>query len=367
MQITITRENLIKILQKAERFTGRNTTLPILSSVLLKTEDGKLKVSATDLEIGAVFESPAKVEEEGSIAVPGKVLIQFLQNINNQNISFQVKKDKLFIKGDNYKININCFSSEDFPIIPSGVKEEILEIKPEDFIEGLNNSVPVVSFNSNRPEISGILLSVQKDSVKFVGTDSFRLSEVVIRSKNKNTKEVSLIIPLRLGQEMIKLIQEEDEVVKIFSNNHQIMLKGKSFTIVSRLIDGSYPPYEQIIPQDSKTKITINKNNLKKGIEMASVFSSKLNDMKISLDFDKKTLKISSQNSEVGDYNFDTGFDGEGENQEIVLNWRFFMDGLDRILEENVVLEINNAFNPLIIKGFKNQQNLYLLMPIRPV
>lgn len=367
MLFTITRENFIKVLQKAERFTGKNTTLPILSAVLLKAESNTLKVHATDLEIGSIFETSAKIEEEGSAVVLARTLIQFIQNINSTAITVQVKKNKLFIEGDNYKTNFHCFSVDDFPIIPENIKEKIITIESDILNEGLTRAVSVTSLNANRPEISGVFFSIQKNILKFVGTDSFRLSEITIPIKQKSSSDTSLILPLKLGQELIKLFQEEKTEVSIFSNAHQIAIYGEKYIIVSRLIEGSYPPYEQIIPQSSKTKIHLEKSLLKKGIEMSGVFSSKLNDIKLSFDFNKNILLISSQNSEIGEYNYKIEYEGEGENQDIILNWRFFLDGIEQIEENEILLEINSASSPILVKGIKNQNIMYLLMPIRPV
>jgi DNA polymerase-3 subunit beta len=371
IQITFTKDNLIKGLQKAERFTGKNTTLPVLSSVLLKVEKNKVKLYSTDLEMGAIFEIPAKTEETGSIIIPVKSVIQFIQNINNSNIIFKIKKDKLIVEGDNYKTSFNCLEAEDFPIIPDNIKEKLINIESDKILEGLINTVSIINFNSSRPEISGIFICTQKNSIKFVGTDSFRLIETEIPIEQKNGKEASLIIPLKLGQELIKIFQDQEEKneINIYSNQHQIMIKGENFTIISRLIDGSYPPYEQIIPHNNKTKLILNKNTFKKGLEMASVFSGKMNDLKFFFDFEKNILKISSQNNEVGDFLYEINFEGEGESQEIVLNWKFFLDGLNKIKteEEKFILEINSVVSPIIIKGLKNNRMLYLLMPIRSV
>lgn len=369
MQITTTRENLLKGLQKAERFTGKNATLPILSFVMLKVEKNKIKLYSTDLEIGAIFEIHAKTEEIGSLVVPAKSLIQFIQNINDTNINLKIKKDKLFIEGNNYKTFFNCLGADDFPVIPDNIKEKLIQVNSEEILKGLNNVVSLINFNSSRPEISGILMLLQKDGIKFVGTDSFRLSEIDIPLKDqKISKEVSVIIPLRLGQELVKIFQEEDQEADIYLNEHQIMVKNKNFTIVSRLIEGSYPPYEQIIPKNNKTKIVLNKNIFKKALEMASVFSGKLNEMKINLDFEKNILKISSQNNEVGDFSQDLDFEGEGENQEIVLNWKFLIDGINKFEEDKIVLETNNSVSsPIVMKGLKNSRSIYLLMPIRSV
>lgn len=367
IQVTFTKDNLIRGLQKAERFTGKNTTLPVLSSVLLKVEKNKVKLYSTDLEVGAIFEISAKTEETGSVIIPVKSVIQFVQNINNSNVIFKIKKDKLIVEGDNYKTSFNCLEAEDFPVIPDNIKEKLISIGSDKMLEGLINTVSIINFNSSRPEISGIFVCTQKDSIKFVGTDSFRLTEIETPIEQKSEKETSLIIPLKLGQELIKIFQEEKNEIDIYSNQHQIMIKSKNFTIVSRLIDGSYPPYEQIIPRNNKTKLVLNKNSFKKGLEMASVFSGKMNDMKFSFDFEKNILKIYSQNNEVGDFSYEIDFEGEGESQEIVLNWKFFLDGLNKIEEEKFILEINSVISPVIIKGLKNSHMLYLLMPIRSV
>src|SRR3989339_1063903 len=297
IQVTFTKDNLIKGLQKAERFTGKNTTLPILSSVMLKVEKNKVKFYSTDLEIGAIFEIPAKTEETGSVIIPIKSVIQFVQNINNTNVIFKIKKDKLLVEGDNYKTAFNCLDANDFPVIPDNIKEKLINIESDEMLEGLVNTVSIINFNASRPEISGIFIYTQKNTMKFVGTDSFRLSEISINLKQKIEKETSLIIPLKLGQELIKIFQEEKNEIDIYSNQHQIMIKSKNFTIVSRLIDGSYPPYEQIIPRNNKTKLVLNKNTFKKGLEMASVFSGKMNEMKFYFDFKKSILKIYSQNN----------------------------------------------------------------------
>lgn len=368
MKITILKENLKKGLSVVERIVGKNLTLPILNNIYLNTEKTYLNLISTNLEIGVKYWVLAKIEKEGSILAPSKILSNFINNISEDKLLITLK-DKNICIGSN-KTFIKGLDTNDYPIIPEIETKEYIEIKSKDFCLALSDVFNFAAQNqSRRPEISGVYINIGADVINLVATDSYRLGEKSIILKKKNNNLLSFIIPQRTAQEIINIFAEED-VIRIYYSPSQVLFESMlkevnhpKVQLSSTLIQGEYPNYKDIIPLKFETKIIVDKDDLISKIKRVSIFSNKGNEIKLNID--KKGINIYSQNSDIGEDESFVPAEVEGKNSEVCFNYRFILDGLVNIKTKKISFDINGASGPSIIKPIGETGYLYLLMPIK--
>jgi DNA polymerase-3 subunit beta len=372
MKITCLQENLKTNLNITQNIVGKNLTLPILNNVLLEVDGGRLKISSTNLEIGINTWTPGKIEKTGSITCPAKILTSFINNLPNKKIELETKDNTLFVKCDNYKAAIKGLSADDFPLIPK-IKERPIFIfkKSEALKNDLNMVVGSAALSESRPEFSGVLFKFSKEAVKFVATDSFRLAEKVIYQANNISQPISLIIPQRTIQELIRILGEKaNQEIKFILGDNQILFELDEIQLISRLIDGQYPDYQQIIPKNFETKVTLSKDEFINNIRIASIFSSKINDVKLVIRPEK--IEIFSQDPDLGENKSQMDARVQGKPMEIVFNFRYLMEGLANIGTKQVLLGLNSEAdaasqksNPAVLKPVGEEGYLYVVMPIK--
>ena len=375
MKTTILKENLKKGLDIVEKITGKNLNLAILNNVLLKTEENFLKLSTTDLEIGINFWLLAKTEKQGKILIPAKFFNNFIELLNTKQIILEIKDKKnniLNIEYKNQSSQIKGDNIEDFPIIPNIEKKEFVEIDGPIFYKALVSVAEVVSFSQNHPEISGVFISFQKNLINIVGTDSSRLSEKKIYIKNKLEKEYSVIIPLKTIQELIYILSFKKDKLKIYFSQNQILFEflmeeteHPLIQIISRLISGEYPNYQEVIPKTYKTQIILPKDEFLNQIKTAGLFTGGTNDIKIKIEPKNQEIEIFSQSAQYGENKSIIKGQVKGEKIEILFNWRFIINGLSNIEGTEVIFELNGVDAPGVLKPLKDQSYLYILMPIK--
>lgn len=360
MKIIILQENLKKYLNLAEKITGRNLTLPILSNVILTTDKNRLKISATDLDIALNIWVSAKIEKEGSVAVPAKLLNNFINQLPNQKLTLENNNNTLNIKTEGFDSVVNTFNSQDFPLIPKIKNQDFLELENSVFKNSLLQVLNSASISETRPEISGVFFN----KFKLVATDGFRLAEKNLQGLLKKPF-LSFILPLKAAQELTRFFDLSDgSKTKIFSEDNQVLFDLSNIHLISRLIEGEYPNYEAIIPQNHQTRIILNKEELINKIRIGSVFSSKINDVKIKTNLSENKLDIITK-SESGENNSTISLKGEGEDLEISFNYKYLLDGLLNINGEEVIFEFQNSSNPALLKSQTDPSYLYVVMPLR--
>lgn len=368
MKIICLRENLKKNLNIAEKIIGRNLTLPILNNFLLATDKGRLKVSSTNLETGINAWTAGKVADEGGICVPAKTLTNLINNLNEEKISFETKKNTLYIKTEKYKATINGFDPKDFPIIPK-IKEDKnnFSINTDLLRESLVKTVFAASFSDFRPEISGVFAGLAGGALVLAATDSFRLAEKTIKTKDLKGLEASFIVPLKTIQEIIKILTDQKEgVIKIAFNKNQILFETETIQLISRLVEGSFPNYQQIIPKQSKTTAILDKNETLSIIKLTSVLSGKLNDIKFQINPEKQQIEITARDSELGENQSIIEGKISGEPLEIVFNHNYLSDGINNLSGNKVFFGFNGPTNPVLLKSPEETDYLYIVMPIKP-
>ena len=362
MKITINQKNLKKALNLVEKVVSKNTSLPILNNILLKTENGRLKVSATNLEIGVNYIIGAKIEEVGQIAVPARIISDFIGNIIDDKVSLTTKNNILSINSERYKTQILGFDAKDFPIIPK-IKSKPLAIIP---VKLLRNSLMTVldsvAVSETRPELAGVFMDFNNDRIVFAATDSFRLTEKSVDFKN--VQKQSFIIPRNTVVELIRIASELEGDLVFNTSDNQVSFSNDDFEMVSRVVDGNYPDYKKVIPERCISRVLIKKDELDKTIRVAGLFSTNISDIKINCSEGK--MAVLAKNADKGE--IETLIDASLKNQpfEVSLNFRYLLDGLKILDTEKVVMEFTGQGSPLVIRPNDDKKDVvYLIMPLR--
>jgi DNA polymerase-3 subunit beta len=370
MKLIILKDNIKEGLDSVGRVVGSQLNLPVLGNVLIKTDGNRIKLSATDLEIAITKTVFGKVIEEGGITVPYQTISSIINNTSSERIDFETKeKTVLKLQTDNYQATIQCIGENEFPIVPEiKKKEELLEIESTLLKNFLNKVMLAGEISDIRPEISGVLFKTEDNMIKLAATDSFRLAEGKILSKqtkNKFKQDITVTIPIKAAQEIVKIIKE-GVVVRIYLEKNQALFETDETTLITRLIEGVFPDYSSIIPQEVDTKVHINKEGLINALKIASTFAGRTNDVRLKIK-NKKTLEVYSGDSSIGENKYILPIKTEGPEAEVVFNWRYLLDGVRAIETKEVFLGVNGSESPAIIKSVGEDPYFYILMPIRPV
>ncbi len=374
MKSIILQGKLKEGLNITERVSFNSLTLPILNNILISTEKNFLKLSATDLEIGINWWILAKIEKEGESVVPSHVFFDFINLLPNKKVNLEFKESNLLIECDNYKTKIKTLKTEDFPIIPKITKDKFISIKGSYFSRALDQIKDIIIPSTTRPEISGIYILFQKDLITLTATDSFRLGEKKIFLKNQSSldEDYSLIIPQKTAKEIINIFNNKEDNMKIYFSPNQIMFEyllketpHPQVQLISRLIEGEYPDYKEIIPKKYTTKLVLKRDEFINQIKSASLFSGKINEVKIKSDPKNKKIEIFSQSPEIGEYqSFITG-EIKGEIVDVSFNHRFLLDGLSNIKSSEIIFELNGDSGPGVLRPVGDDSYLYVVMPIK--
>ncbi len=372
MKLSILKENLLKGLNVVSRATSKSITLPILNNVLLSTEKNFLKISATDLELGVQYWVLSKTEKEGSITIPAKFLTNLINLIPDEKINLKTKGDTLFIEGKNYKNEVKGLSSDDFPIIPEVKDGQVLEVNSSKLAGGFSQIVNTASTSQTRPEISGVYMSLDKKILEMAATDSFRLAEKRVPIKSSFDKNISLIVLQKAIREFVGIFGEDQGAVKIYFSPNQIMFESSmkevshpKIRMTSRLIEGEYPNYKEVIPSGFETKMILEKQEFLNRIKAASLFSNKINEVNLNVKPDKGFVEIFSQNPDLGESKAQMKAEIEGEEVKTSFNYRFIIDGISNIEGKKVILEMNGEEGPGVLKPLQDENFLYVVMPIK--
>jgi len=372
MKLIILKEKLKKGINIVERVSQKSLTLPILQNTLLKTDKNFLKLSTTNLESGINWQGLAKIEKEGQICIPTKFLSNLLNFLPDKPITLELKDFTLSLRCENYTTKIKGINPEEFPIIPQNKEGDVVNINSVKFCQALGQIVNIPSPSTSRPEISGILFVIQKDLIKIVATDSFRLAEKKIFSKNKLLKDYSLILPQSAAKEIIGIFGEKEGNLNIYLSSNQILFEYKTEGVVqpqiqftSRLIEGEYPNYEEIIPKKYETRIQTQKKDFLNQIKTASLFSGKINEVKLNVGADRGKVEVLSQSPDLGEYK--GFFKGriKGKNLSISFNHRFLIDGISEIRGGELNFELTDEGGPAALKPLIDKDYLYIIMPIK--
>lgn len=364
MKLECVKDTLKEAVSFAEKITGRSQGLPILQSILLTTEGKTLKIRATNLDIGAEFEIPAKIEKKGTISVPGAVLANTLLGLQDaRNISIDLVNNNLFLSTEHTSTTIKSYQPDDFPTLPVVKDGEPVVISGKKLTEGLKSVFFSASSSDMKPEIASVFIHSDGENILFTATDSFRLAEKKIQ--NKKTNEFpSIILPLKNVAEIIRIIENTDKDITIHANKNQLSMYYDGVYITSRIINGIFPDYKQILPKTHTTEVIVLKQDLMNALKISNIFSDKFNKTNFLIHPKDKLFEINTHNADVGENMTKIDASLSGDLLEIGFNNKYILDCLQFIKEDSITMQFNGENKPMTVRGLGDNSFLYLVMPI---
>src|SRR3989344_5093608 len=371
MRLVVLKENFKKGLGYVERITGKNLSLPILENVLISAEQNFLHLTSTNLETAISWWGFAKTEKEGKIAVPVKFLSTLTSFFSKEPITLKVENTTLHIESGSFRNQIKGFSPDEFPIIPL-IENQVFTLENASFIEGLSQVVEVATTTFTRPEISGVYFSTEGNFIKLVATDSFRLAEKTLPIKKRVENDISFILPARTVYELINSFDDKKGQLFVYFSPSQVMFElpmeetpHPELQSTSKLIEGEYPNYQDIIPKKHDSQFTVSRNDFLGQDKAAGLFSGKTNEVKLNVIPEKNRVEVFSQSAESGQSNSSLPAKIQGKKLEISFNWRFLAGGLSHIKSAEVTFGLTKEEGPAVLKPVEDLSYLYVVMPVK--
>lgn len=360
MKIECIQEKLMSAVSTVEKIAGKNASLPILSNIVLETNNSHLVLKSTNLDLGIEVTIPARVEEEGSVAVSGSVLSTFLNGVQGEKIKIESKDTNLKISTSKNNTTIKAVAIDDFPVIPR-VKGDSFEVDGGQFVKGLKSVWYSASTSGVKPELSSVYIFCEDGYVVFVATDSFRLAEKKIKVK-KSKDFGAILIPFKNIPEIIRVIEKAESDITITLSKNQLACEFEGVYLVSRVIDGIFPDYRQIIPKNETTNIVVLKQDLVQALKISNIFSDKFNQAHIRID--KTLFEITTKNNDIGETANTLEAVIEGDPLEVNFNQKYITDCFQSIETDSVTLSFNGVNKPVVIKSVPDTSFLYIVMPM---
>ncbi|MFA6547989.1 MAG: DNA polymerase III subunit beta [Candidatus Magasanikbacteria bacterium] len=373
MKITCTKENLSKALSIVGGIANKNTTLPILGNVLIKADDQNTEIITTNLELAIIAHIRSKVDEPGSFTVPSRTITDFVSLLSDEKIEMEVKENELVITCGKSSTKIKGTPADEFPVIPSVNTGNGFLFNAEQLKNGLGQTVSSLAKSEIRPELSGMYFGFNTSyyaGLIMAATDSYRLAEKKIKIL-QGEGEFKIIVPGRTTQEIIHILSladndEQEKNVRVLVGENQIAMHYGNIQLVSRLVEGNYPDYAQIIPKEFKTSAVFDTNKMSKEIKMASLFTTiGVNAISCQINSREGVMKLASTSSQTGEYSSEISAEINGDDNSIMLNHRYVLDGLNNIKSEMSTIKIINADSPCLFVPSNDDSFVYIVMPIR--
>lgn len=364
MKVECAKDKLKEAVSQVGKIATKNLSLPILESILIEAKDKNIILKATNLDVGLEVKVPARVEKNGSIALPADILNAFLTGLSDgQIIKMELINNNLSISTPRNSTVIKSYAPDDFPTIPRIDKEGSFGIDANRFVQGIRAVAYAASLSDMKPEISSVYIYSDDDELVFVSTDSFRLAEKRIDNPDKD-KKMSIILPFKNANEIARIFEQSKDVVDVFFNKNQISILSPSVYFTSRVVGGIFPDYKQIIPKEKKTEVVVLKRDLTDSIRVSNIFSDKFNQINIKVIPEDSLFEISSRNQDKGESSTRVPGTVEGEAVDVNLNAKYILDSLQSITEDSIHIVFNGANKPVILRGVGDGSFLYLVMPM---
>lgn len=367
MKFIALRSNIKDAISITEKAAGDNLNLPILKNIFIEAHEGGIRFVTTNLEIAITCAISGKVIEGGGITVPIGLFSNLISNIQTDRLNFEKKGNNMEITTDNYSAILQGLPSDDFPITPK-IKntKNYLEIKGIILKEAIQQTGAASQFSDLRPELNSILFDFSIETLKCAATDGFRLAEKTIPTTLFSTKETEpfrILVPLKTNQEILRIIKDTD-TVKIFHDENQVLFKTETIELISRIIDGSFPDYSQLIPDSFITEITVNKDEFLNAIKLTGVFGQKNSEVGIKINNNKKIIEINSSDQLLGENKYLLPAKIKGDIKEVFFNWRYLTNALKAVKTEDVFIGLGEEISPAVIKSTTDSSYFYILKPI---
>lgn len=363
MKFECTTEHLLSATSLAVRFIERRPNLPALSSILISSQLNELTLRATNLECGVEISLPARVITQGIIAVPGIVLSGFLSHARGKSVSASLQGGTLKLETERTSASLKTVLHEDFPTLPRVPAERSFIVKALDLSRALRSVIFCASNSAVKPELQSVLLYGENNKLVVVATDSFRLAEKAIPLRKGDTIP-QLLLPARNAAELVRILETTAGDVELYYSDNQLSTHLDRVYYTSRLLDGTFPNYRQIVPKSSTTEAVVLREDFSGALKSLTVFADRFSQIVFSIEPSKKSVLLSSRNPDVGEETCTVQATLSGEAVSMSFNGRYLADSLQAIVGESVRLHSNGPGKPLLIKDASDNSFFYLAMPM---
>lgn len=362
MRIECTRGDLLHVIQTVARGISTRSTLPILSGILFHAESGQLSLQTTDLEVAIRSSAEVKVTRPGSTVIPAKILSDVVRSLDESVLSLESDGGQAVLKAQKSVFEMRTLPPEDFPKFPEVVAKQQCTLPTQAVRDLVRQVGRAVSNDETRPVLTGILVTVDKDAIRMVATDSYRLAMREVKLEAGVEEPVKILVPAKTLDELGKIIPEEAKELTLGVGENQAVFTFGSTTFVSRLIEGQFPNYQQLLPESYETRVVADKEELIAAVKRVSLFA--LHSTPLRLLLDDGTARLSAASQDVGGATEEVPVEQEGGSIEIALNAQFLMEGLATMSGEKAAIELTTPLKPGLVKSLE-EEHLYLIMPVR--
>lgn len=362
MNLQVTQENLARALGSVSRVANARGTLPILANVLLKTVDGRLSIAATNLDIAITHFIGSKVSVDGAITVPARLMQDFVSSLPAGVIDLKLEDQKLQIIAGKYQSVINGVSAEEYPVMPAIADGKTWKIPGKDLKQALQQVLVAASGDESRPVLTGVYWHTHEGQLYLVATDSYRLAE---KSLMKTALDISLLMPASALQDLLRILGDFDDSVEITSDDQQVLFSVGDVELVTRLIEGNYPDYRKLIPNNFASSAVLKRADLNNVTKVSSLFAREsAGSVTINLDEPEASLSIRSIASQIGENVAAASAVVQGDGV-ITLNSRYILDALHAFGGDEIQLGFNGKLEPSILKDPKIDDYVHVIMPLK--
>ncbi|MCU0667094.1 MAG: DNA polymerase III subunit beta [Patescibacteria group bacterium] len=363
MKLQVTQENLSKALSNVAKIAMANKNpLPILNNVLIQTIEGRLSLSATNLEIAVTEKIGSKVSSEGSITVPARLMQEYISSLPSGVLDLELDNNKLKIITDQYSSTINGVLSDEFPSFPVLEPNVSWVIPIKEFKKGLQQVVFAASSDETRPVLTGVYLHTLDGWIYAAATDSYRLSE---KKLMKSNQDISMLVPANAIQELLRILPDSDDKLTVSADNQQVLFKAGEIELVTRLIDATYPDYKKLIPKSYTTTATLQRDELISITKVSALFAREsAGSITLKVDVIDKSVSINSIASQLGENSSKASatVDGSGD---VTLNSRYLLDVLNVLNAKEVTISFNGKLEPFVVTSTDAKDQVYIVMPLK--
>ncbi len=365
MKFTCTQGNLLNGLSQVVPVSGRNSQLPILQHVLIEAEGNSLRMTATDLEVGVKVVIGGKIEGEGSFTVPARSFLDYVSQLPSTHpIILEHKKGGLFVKTEGFQAQFPTSEADDYPLLPKDKKGDVLTLRATALCGAINQAVFAAARDETRPEIRSVYIKGAEGKVSVAATDSFRLAEEIMSLDE--ALDFSLLLPLHCAQEIVRLFNDKEEIQISPQDNH-VTFYGEGVELSSRLVDGAYPDYQQIIPTTWKTRVSVVRDDFVRALKTLTVFLPR-DSRRVQLIVRPEKGKIMAMvvGSEAGQGEVELLCEGTGDEVEVLVNVQYLVEGLQHINTSTCFIELGGNEAPIVFRPDEEKdQYVYVVMPIQ--
>ena len=364
MHCSVDNLELANALRATDKATAKNMSLAVLKCVLLEATKDTLTVRATNLDIGIEVTIPARVTTPGVVAVPGDVVGSLLANTSKSgDVVLKTEDTTLSVTTAGVHTSINTHNAEDFPKLPHGIDGTQVAVPGTDLLSGLKSVWYAAATSTMKPELASIAVQYRDGAMVFVATDSFRLAEKKVSVRGLTEFE-TFLIPVKNVSELIRNLEDVSGEVQLTVSDSQIVCEFGSTYFTSRIVDGVFPDYGQIIPKEFSTEVTLLKADFIQALKTSAIFANKFNQIHFAIDPKAKSFALQTSNTDIGAAETALSAALEGDELEIRFNYRYINDAMQSIPADSVVLQFSGIGRPMIIRGVGDNSFTYLTMPM---